>query len=114
MVEWLCIHATFQVPPSHAKIRGNLGCRVAQNDCSHMGQLLTKLLDTSSCLRHQAGRWRLRPNRQAQTLIDEFNKLVRKAANHAGDDFVVFPMSDGLHGYSQMFVMPLDDPSEAR
>ena len=34
--------------------------------------------------------------------------LVREAADHAGEDFVVFTTSDGGQGYSQMFVMPLD------
>lgn len=40
--------------------------------------------------------------------IDEFSDLVREAADHAGEDFVVFTTSDGGQGYSQMFVMPLD------
>jgi len=46
--------------------------------------------------------------------IDEFSDIVREAANHAGDDFVVFTTSDGHQGYSRMFVMPLDGPSPAK
>lgn len=41
--------------------------------------------------------------------LDEFSDLVREAVNRAGEDFVVFPTSDGGCGYSQMFVVPLDD-----
>ncbi len=78
-----------------------------------MGQLLTKLLDTSPAydIRRDDGGFVLTGKPEH---IDEFNKLVREAAFHAGDDFVVFPMSDGHHGYSQMFLVPLDDASEAR
>ncbi len=39
--------------------------------------------------------------------LAEFSDLVRQAVDHNGDDFVVFPVSDGHHGYSRMFVMPL-------
>lgn len=41
--------------------------------------------------------------------LDEFSDLVREAADHSGNDYVVFTTSDGHHGYSQMFVMPLDE-----
>ncbi len=40
--------------------------------------------------------------------LDAFSNLVREAADAAGDDFVVFTTPDGAHGYSQMFVMPMD------
>ena len=41
--------------------------------------------------------------------LDEFNDVVRKAAEQAGDEFIIFPVSDGGVGYSQMFVVPLDE-----
>lgn len=41
--------------------------------------------------------------------IDEFSDLVREATEHAGEDFIVFPTSDGGVGYSRMFVVPLDE-----
>lgn len=41
--------------------------------------------------------------------VDEFSDLVREGSEKAGDDFIVFTTSDGHHGYSQMFVMPLDE-----
>ena len=43
--------------------------------------------------------------------IDEFSDIVREASEQAGEEFVVFTTSDGHQGYSQMFVMPLDDLS---
>jgi hypothetical protein len=43
--------------------------------------------------------------------LEEFNDLVREAADHSGDDYVVFTTSDGHHSYSQMFVMPFDETS---
>jgi hypothetical protein len=45
---------------------------------------------------------------------EEFSDLVREAAEHAGDDFIVFTTSDGRQGYSQMFVMPLDEAPPLR
>lgn len=59
----------------------------------------------------------MRPESDGFTLIgkrdrlDEFSELVREAAAEAGEDFVVFTISDGHHRYSQMFVMPLDEES---
>lgn len=41
--------------------------------------------------------------------LGEFSKLVIEAAEHAGDDYVVFPVADGHQGYSQMFVWPFDE-----
>ncbi len=41
--------------------------------------------------------------------LDEFSDLVREAADHSGEEFVVFTTTDGRHRYSQMFVMPLDE-----
>ena len=40
--------------------------------------------------------------------LDEFSDLVRDAVDHAGEEFVVFPTSEGGHRYSRMFVVPLD------
>lgn len=40
--------------------------------------------------------------------LAEFSGLVREAADNAGDDFVIFPVTDGQQGYRQMFIMPLD------
>lgn len=78
-----------------------------------MARLLEKLIQG-------APTYEVRPENDGFTLVgkpdrlDEFSDVVREAVNHAGDEFVVFPMSDGQRGYSQMFVMPLDDASGAR
>lgn len=40
--------------------------------------------------------------------LAEFSEIVREAADHAGDDYIVFPVTDGHQGYSQMFIIPLD------
>ena len=79
-----------------------------------MGRLLDKLVQgTPACV--------VKPEGDGFTLVGrperlgEFSELVREAADHAGDDFIVFTTSDGHEGYSQMFVMPLDEPpAEAR
>lgn len=42
---------------------------------------------------------------------DKFSDLVRDVSQKAGEDFIVFTTSDGHSGYSQMFVLPLDDLS---
>lgn len=72
-----------------------------------MGRLLDKLLNAHPAYdveRDKDGFVLIaKPDR-----IEEFSDLVRKAAEHAGEDFVVFPTSDGHRGYSQMFVMPLN------
>ena len=74
-----------------------------------MGRLLDKLLKASPA-------YDIRQDEDGFILIgkpghiDEFNDLVREAANRAGEEFVVFTTSDGHKGYSQMFVMPLDEP----
>ena len=74
-----------------------------------MGRLLDKLLKTSPA-------YDIRRDKDGFVLIgkpghiDEFSDLVREAAERAGEEFVVFTTSDGHHGYSQMFVMPLDEP----
>ena len=77
-----------------------------------MGRLLEKLIQgTPAC--------DVKPEKDGFTLVgkpehlDEFSDLVREAADHAGDDFIVFTTSDGHHGYSQMFVMPRDDAPPA-
>lgn len=73
-----------------------------------MGRFLDKLIQgTPAC--------EVKPEKDGFTLVGkpdrlkEFSDLVREAADHAGDDFIVFTTSDGHHGYSQMFVMPLDE-----
>ena len=78
-----------------------------------MGRLLDKLIQgTPACeVKSETDGFTLvgKPDR-----LDEFSDLVREAVDHAGEDCVVFPMSDGSHGYSQMFVMPLDEASSSR
>ena len=73
-----------------------------------MGRLLEKLIEgTRAC--------EVKPENDGFILVgkagrlDEFSDLVREATNHAGDDFIVFTTSDGHSGYSQMFIIPLDD-----
>lgn len=74
-----------------------------------MGRLLDKLLKTSPA-------YDIRQDKDGFVLIgkpghlDEFSDLVREAAQYAGEEFIVFTTSDGRHGYSQMFVMPFDEP----
>jgi len=73
-----------------------------------MGRLLDKLLTT-----HPA--YDIKRDEDGFVLIgksghfDEFSDLVREATEHAGEDFIVFPTSDGGTGYSRMFVVPLDE-----
>ena len=73
-----------------------------------MGRLLDKLLND-----HPA--YDIRRDEDGFVLtgrldhIDEFSDIVRETAEQAGEEFVVFTTSDGHQGYSQMFVMPLDD-----
>lgn len=75
---------------------------------STMGRLLDKL-------KRGAPAYDVKVERDGFTLIgkpdhiDEFSDIVREAAEQAGEEFVVFTTSDGHQGYSQMFVMPLDD-----
>jgi hypothetical protein len=75
---------------------------------SDMGRLLDKLLEKSPA-------YDIRQDKDGFVLIgkpghiDEFSDLVREAADHAGEEFVVFTTSDGHQGYSQMFVMPLNE-----
>jgi hypothetical protein len=72
-----------------------------------MGRLLDKLVrGTPACdvMRDGDGFTLIaKPGR-----FDEFSELVREAAEQAGEDFVVFPASDGHDGYRSMFVLPLD------
>lgn len=78
-----------------------------------MGKLLDRLLEGSHA-------YRIKREADGYTLVaepdcvDEFSDLVREATDHAGEDFVVFTTSDGHQGYSQMFVMPLEDASSSR
>ena len=73
-----------------------------------MGRLLDKLLESSPA-------YDIRQDKDGFVLIgkpghiEEFSELVREAAEHAGEEFVVFTTSDGHQGYSQMFVMPLNE-----
>ncbi|QTC90865.1 hypothetical protein IFJ75_16810 [Brevundimonas goettingensis] len=75
---------------------------------SAMGRLLDKL-------KRGAPAYDVKVERDGFTLIgkpdhiNEFSDIVREAAEQAGEEFVVFTTSDGHQGYSQMFVMPLDD-----
>lgn len=73
-----------------------------------MGRLLDKLIQgTPACVvKSETDGFTLvgKPDR-----LDAFSDLVREAVDQAGDDYVVFPTSDGSHGYSQMFVVLLDD-----
>lgn len=77
-----------------------------------MGRLLDRLVEGSHA-------YRVRREADGYTLIaqpdcfSEFNDLVREATSHAGDDFVVFPTSDGGLGYTQMFVLPMNDTEGA-
>lgn len=74
---------------------------------SPMGRFLDRLLEASTA-------YDVRRDKDGYFLIanpaqpDAFNDVVRDAVEKAGDDFVVFPTSDGHHGYSQMFIIPLD------
>ena len=72
-----------------------------------MGRLLDKLIRGSPAYEVKAENDGFslvgKPDR-----LDEFNDLVREAVDHAGEEFVVFPTSDGRHGYSRMFIVPLD------
>lgn len=73
-----------------------------------MGRLLDRLLEGSHAysVKREADGYTLVGQ---QDCLDEFSDLVREVADHAGNDFIVFTTSDGGHGYSQMFVMPMDD-----
>lgn len=77
-----------------------------------MGKLLDRLLEGSHAysVKREADGYTLIGQ---QDCLDEFSDLVREAADHAGNDFIVFTTSDGGHGYSQMFVMPMDDAPPA-
>ena len=72
-----------------------------------MGRLLDKLLQNTPT-------FDVKPEGDGFALVgkpgslDEFSDLVREAAEQAGEDFVVFPTSDGSEGYSQAFILPLD------
>ena len=74
---------------------------------SSMGKLLDRLIQGSPAYEVKAENDGFslvgKPDR-----LDEFNDLVREAVDHAGEEFVVFPTSDGRHGYSRMFIVPLD------
>lgn len=75
-----------------------------------MGRLLDKLIQGSAAceVKSEMDGFTLvgKPDR-----LEEFSDLVREAVELAGEDFVVFPTSDGGCGYSQMFVVPLADRS---
>jgi len=46
----------------------------------------------------------LQPKTHAQTAFDD---IVRRALNHAGDDFAVFPTSNGVGGYESVLIVPI-------
>lgn len=72
-----------------------------------MGRLLDRLLSMSPA-------YEVRREADGFVLIgkpeyaEEFSDLVRQAADQAGEDYIVFPTSDGRRGYSQMFILPTD------
>ena len=73
-----------------------------------MGRLLDNLLKASSAYevrRDEAGFTLIRRQDHAA----EFDALVRDAVEHSGEDCIVFPTRDGEDGYSQMFVLLLDE-----
>nr|WP_313522268.1 hypothetical protein [Brevundimonas diminuta] len=73
-----------------------------------MGRFLDSLLEASAA-------YQIRQDDDGFLLIGnpkraaEFNDIVRHATDDAGEDYVAFPISDGDHGYSQMFIIPLDE-----
>lgn len=73
-----------------------------------MRQFLDSLLETSPA-------YQVRRDSDGFLLIGspefaaEFNTVVRQAAHDSGKDFVAFPVSDGERGYSEMFILPLDE-----
>ncbi|WP_415289113.1 hypothetical protein RSD66_04175 [Brevundimonas sp. S1H14] len=73
-----------------------------------MGRFLDSLLEASAA-------YQVRQDDDGFLLIGspefaaEFNIVVRQATDDAGEDFVAFPISDGGLGYSQMFILPLDE-----
>lgn len=73
-----------------------------------MGRFLDSLLEASAA-------YQVRQDDDGFLLVgnpkraDEFNDVVRQAADDAGEDFVAFPIGDGDHGYSQMFILPLEE-----
>lgn len=73
-----------------------------------MGRLLERLLEGSRAYRvkREADGFMLIGDPDH---IDEFSDVVREASDRAGEDFIVFTTTDGHDGYSQMFVMPLDE-----
>lgn len=76
-----------------------------------MGRLLDKLIRGSTAYDVEAENDGFslvgKPGR-----LNEFSDLVREAVVHSGEDFVVFPTSDGHQGYSRMFVVPLDGQAD--
>jgi len=46
--------------------------------------------------------------READADVAAFNCMVREALDSAGNDFAAFPQPDGHHGYSAIYVVPLD------
>lgn len=74
-----------------------------------MGRLLDRLLEGSHAysVRREADGYMfiVQPD-----CLEEFSALVREAADYAGDDFIVFPTTDGERGYSQMFLLPMERP----
>lgn len=73
-----------------------------------MGQFLDRLLEGSAAygVRRENDGYLLTGH---DAHLDQFSDLVREAATKSGDEFVVFAFTDGRQGYSQMFVLPLDD-----
>jgi len=108
MLAWSMFCARFHLFPKTQVVPLAEPC-----SASAMGRLLDKL-------KRGAPAYDVKVERDGFTLIgkpdhiDEFSDIVREAAEQAGEEFVVFTTSDGHQGYSQMFVMPLDDGSPVR
>lgn len=72
-----------------------------------MGRLLDRLLETSPDYDVQSADGGFVLTRRPGH-AEAFSALVREAADRAGDDCLIFSTRDGA-GYSQVFVLPLDD-----
>ena len=73
-----------------------------------MGKLLDRILSASPAYRVQRESDGFLLIGSDERLA-EFSELVRQAVDYIGDDFVVFPVTDGHQGYSRMFVLPMCD-----
>jgi hypothetical protein len=71
-----------------------------------MGRLLDTLKNDQAAFRvEQADGGYLMIRHDDRT--EEFNEIARKLINDAGQEMVVFPMTDGAQGYERLFVISL-------